>query len=133
MVNSNGAFETSDRCPSSYRSFDTFALPKGASRAYQQQFADMYFARLAQIKPAVEKAAVEAWTGFEVGWDDLHISQIVDRARQIGGVQVHQRERVLDVRQGELCWITGTVFMDMPLKPNVLDDLATEVRLSWIP
>lgn len=39
-------------------------------------------------------------------------------------------ERVLDVRQGELCWIVGTVYMDMPLKPNVLDDIGKEVRLT---
>lgn len=38
-------------------------------------------------------------------------------------------ERVLDVRQGELCWVVGTVFMDMPLKPNILDDIAKDVRL----
>lgn len=37
-------------------------------------------------------------------------------------------ERVLDVRQGELCWVTGTVYMDLPLKPNILEDLTKEVR-----
>lgn len=37
-------------------------------------------------------------------------------------------ERVLDVRQGELCWVAGTVYMDLPLKPNILDDIAKDVR-----
>lgn len=48
-------------------------------------------------------------------------------------------ERVLDVRQGELCWVAGTVYMDMPLKPNILEDLTKEVSdqmgcliRSWI-
>jgi len=36
-------------------------------------------------------------------------------------------DRVLDVRQGELSWVVGTIYMDMPLKPNVLDDLSKEV------
>jgi DNA polymerase delta subunit 2 len=36
-------------------------------------------------------------------------------------------DRVLDVRQGELCWVTGTIYMEMPLKPNILDDLTKEV------
>lgn len=36
-------------------------------------------------------------------------------------------DRVLDVRQGELCYVSGTVFMDMPLKPNILDDVSKEV------
>lgn len=37
-------------------------------------------------------------------------------------------KRVLDVENGNLCYIIGTVYMDMPLKPNVLEDLAREVR-----
>lgn len=36
-------------------------------------------------------------------------------------------QRVLDVERGELCYIVGTVYMDMPLKPNVLEDLANDV------
>lgn len=36
-------------------------------------------------------------------------------------------DRVLDVRQGELCWIVGTVYMEMGLKPNILDDISKEV------
>ena len=39
-------------------------------------------------------------------------------------------DRVLDVRQGELCWVAGTVYMDMPLKPNILDDISKDVRLD---
>lgn len=38
-------------------------------------------------------------------------------------------DRVLDVRQGEMCWILGTVYMDMPLKPNILDDITKD---HWI-
>jgi len=34
---------------------------------------------------------------------------------------------VLDVRQGQLCWVAGTVYMDMPLKPSVLEDVAKDV------
>lgn len=36
-------------------------------------------------------------------------------------------DRVLDVRQGELCWVAGTVYMDMPLKPNILEDISQDV------
>jgi hypothetical protein len=36
-------------------------------------------------------------------------------------------DRVLDVRQGELCWVIGTVYMEMGLKPNILDDISKEV------
>jgi DNA polymerase delta subunit 2 len=37
---------------------------------------------------------------------------------------------MLDVENGKLCYIIGTVYMDMPLKPNVLEDLAREVSQS---
>lgn len=35
--------------------------------------------------------------------------------------------RVLDVVKSQLCWVLGTVYMDMPLKPNVLEDLGRDV------
>lgn len=34
---------------------------------------------------------------------------------------------MLDVENGKLCYIIGTTYMDMALKPNVLEDLAREV------
>lgn len=47
----------------------------------------------------------------------------------IGGEEAKKVHRVLDVRQGELCYVTGTVYMDMPLKPNILDDVSKDVGL----
>ena len=35
--------------------------------------------------------------------------------------------RVLEVEKGKLCFIVGTVYMEMPLKPNVLEDIARDV------
>lgn len=46
---------------------------------------------------------------------------------QIAGERVRRVDRVLDVRQGDLCWVAGTVYMDMPLKPNILDDISKDV------
>lgn len=46
---------------------------------------------------------------------------------QIAGETVRRVDRVLDVRQGELSWVAGTVYMDMPLKPNILDDISKDV------
>jgi DNA polymerase delta subunit 2 len=70
----------------------------------------MYFLRLTKLKPAVEQIASEAWDGF-----------------QIAGEEVQRVERVLDVRQGKLCCVAGTIYMDMPLKPNILDDISKDV------
>lgn len=72
----------------------------------------MYFLRLTKIKPAVEQVAASSWEGTV-----------------IGGEEVKKVERVLDVRQGDLCWVGGTVYMDMPLKPNILEDVSKDVRI----
>jgi DNA polymerase delta subunit 2 len=71
----------------------------------------MYFLRLTKLKPAVEQWASEAWAD-----------------KIIGGEPAKKVERVLDIRQGELCWVSGTVYMDMALKPNILEDVSKDVR-----
>lgn len=72
----------------------------------------MYFLRLTKIKPAVEEVAAASWEGTT-----------------IGGEEAKRVDRVLDVRQGELCWVVGTVYMSMALKPNILEDVSKDVRL----
>ncbi|KAK6211911.1 DNA polymerase delta small subunit Cdc1 [Pestalotiopsis sp. IQ-011] len=99
-----------ERTASTYKPLHSFQLAK--QKSYQQQYADMYFLRLTKIKPAVDALAEEAWS------DTV-----------IGGEKVKQVERVLDIRQGELCWTVGTVYMDMALKPNILEDVSKD---KWI-
>ena|SRR5690554_1005192 len=36
-------------------------------------------------------------------------------------------EKVLDVQQGDISYLVGTVYMDMKLKPNILDDITKDV------
>ncbi|KAK7730411.1 DNA polymerase delta small subunit Cdc1 [Cytospora paraplurivora] len=102
--------EPLERLQSTYKPLDTFKLEKG--RSYQQQYADTYFLRLTKIKPAVDEVAEAAWEGTV-----------------IGGETAKKVDRVLDVRQGELCWVSGTVYRDMALKPNILDDVSKD---RWI-
>lgn len=103
--------ESIERLPCEYKPLYTFDLEK--DKQYRQQYGDMYFLRLAKLKPAAEKVAAEAWDGFE-----------------IGGEAATKVERVLDVRQGQLCWVTGTIYMDMALKPNILDDISKDVSTT---
>ncbi|KAL7625090.1 DNA polymerase delta small subunit Cdc1 [Parahypoxylon ruwenzoriense] len=100
-----------ERIPSNYKPLHSFRLDK--DKSYQQQFADMYFLRLTKIKPAVEELASTTWEGAVIG--DEPVKRV---------------ERVLDIRQGELCWVAGTVYMDMPLKPNILEDVSKDRWLS---
>jgi len=51
-------------------------LAKGDQKHYQQQYGDMYFLRLAKLKPAVEELAAEAWAGLEVGFNTLLIPPV---------------------------------------------------------
>ncbi|CAD6896358.1 unnamed protein product [Tilletia controversa] len=39
-------------------------------------------------------------------------------------------KRILDINQGEVCFIIGTIYCAMPLKPDVLEDLSRE---AWLP
>ena len=105
-------FSSLHRLQSIYNPLSTYTLPKGDGKHYQQQYADMYFTRLAQLKPSAESIGSEAFGDVT-----------------IAGESARRAERVLDVRQGELCWVVGTVYMEMPLKPNVLDDIGKE---HWI-
>jgi DNA polymerase delta subunit 2 len=108
IFHSDSKYPPVTRQPSLYKPLGTYTLDK--EKQYQQQYADIYFLRLAKLKPAVEQIALEAWDGF-----------------QIAGETVERVERVLDVRQGNLCWIAGTIYMHMPLKPNILDDISKDV------
>ena len=101
-----------NRSSSSYNPLYSYRLPHGDNKIYAQQYGDMYFLRLAKLKPIVEAVASNEWDDFE-----------------IAGEHAQRVERVLDVRQGQLCWVAGTIYMDMPLKPNILEDISKE---HWI-
>ena len=105
-------YETIQRHPSSYNPLYSFRLPHGENKHYMQQFGDIYFLRLAKLKPVVERIGIEEWEDFE-----------------IAGERAQRVQRVLDVRQGHLCWVVGTIYMDMPLKPNILEDISKE---HWV-
>ncbi|KAI9001649.1 DNA polymerase alpha/epsilon subunit B-domain-containing protein [Gaertneriomyces semiglobifer] len=66
----------------------------------------MYFTRLSMLRPKVIAAASKRWDKSEVA--PKHVS------------------RVLDVKNNEICYIAGTAFIDMPLKPNILDEVTQE-------
>lgn len=59
---SDEEYPTIERHPSIYHPLQTFVLSKGDQKHYQQQYGDMYFLRLAKLKPAVEEIAAEAWS-----------------------------------------------------------------------
>ncbi|KAF7725532.1 hypothetical protein EC973_009562 [Apophysomyces ossiformis] len=75
-------------------------------RSFRQQYASLYFVRLLKLRPAVMAAAEKRW------------GHLPEKPRYI--------PKVLDVQSGELCYIIGTIYMDLTLKPNILKDLSEE-------
>jgi len=76
------------------------------NKSYRHQYANIYFLRLRLLRKLVEKEAVRRWQG-------------------LAGSPVLV-PRVLEVIKGRVCYMIGTVYMDMPLKPNVLEDLGRD-------
>ncbi|KAH9854008.1 DNA polymerase alpha/epsilon subunit B-domain-containing protein [Lenzites betulinus] len=79
---------------------------KSADKSYKHQYSNIYFVRLRALRQHVEQRAKGRWN--EVAGNPVFVP------------------RVLDVEKGQLCFIIGTVYMDMPLKPNVLEDVARD-------
>ncbi|EJD53361.1 hypothetical protein AURDEDRAFT_54409 [Auricularia subglabra TFB-10046 SS5] len=80
-----------------------FLLDEGG-RSYKHQFANLYFARLHKLRGDVLKQAKAKWASTDGAWS-VHVP------------------KVLEVSKGQRSYIVGTLYMEMRLKPNVLDDI----------
>ncbi|KAF8212477.1 DNA polymerase alpha/epsilon subunit B-domain-containing protein [Mycena galopus ATCC 62051] len=81
-------------------------LITSANKSYKHQYANIYFVRLRILRDVVERRARERW-------HDIKGNPILV-------------PKVLEVEKSQLCYIVGTVYMDMPLKPNVMEDIARD-------
>ncbi|KAJ6513905.1 DNA polymerase alpha/epsilon subunit B-domain-containing protein [Mycena vitilis] len=81
-------------------------LITSANKSYRHQYANIYFVRLRILRDVVEENARKRWHGID-------------------GNPVLV-PKVLEVEKSQLCYIVGTVYMDMPLKPNVMEDIARD-------
>ncbi|KAG6334004.1 hypothetical protein ID866_5087 [Astraeus odoratus] len=100
------------RCPSTLlpatRTSPSFIIDT-KNKSYRHQYSNIYFTRLAMLKGPVTQRARAKWENLP--GNPMHVP------------------RVLDVEKSKLCWILGTVYMDMPLKPNVLEDLGRDFSI----
>ncbi|KAJ7063081.1 DNA polymerase alpha/epsilon subunit B-domain-containing protein [Mycena amicta] len=81
-------------------------LITAATKSYKHQYANIYFIRLRLLRDSVLEKARERWEDIE--GDPVFVP------------------KVLEVEKSRLSYIVGTVYMDMPLKPNVLEDIARD-------
>ncbi|KAF8162965.1 DNA polymerase alpha/epsilon subunit B-domain-containing protein [Crassisporium funariophilum] len=77
-----------------------------SKKSYKHQYSNIYFIRLRLLRECLEERAHKRW-------------------KNIAGNPVLV-PRVLEVEKGQLCYVVGTVYMDMPLKPNVMEDIARD-------
>ena len=74
------------------------------NKTFKRQYAPLYAARLAIMRPMLEGVAKEKW--FDAPQVQLN-----------------------DLQQNKTCVIIGTVFKQMQLKPNILRELSENVNL----
>ncbi|KAI4520548.1 DNA polymerase alpha/epsilon subunit B-domain-containing protein [Schizophyllum commune] len=104
--------------PSTSTRKDTQLLPsKGTSflipdneKSFHKQYANIYYLRLHSLRDSVIENAQRKWKDIE-------------------GSPVHI-PRVLEVSKAKLCYVVGTVYMEMPLKPSVMEDIARDHSIA---
>ena len=94
-----------------------------SSRSYKHQYANIYFVRLVELRPIVEERAGERWKSVRgksaVKFVSEHKAKLAGRPPLL--------PRILNLQRSQLCYIVGTIYLDMPMKPNVLEDMARDV------
>ncbi|GAA5896256.1 DNA-directed DNA polymerase delta subunit POL31 [Sporobolomyces salmoneus] len=88
-------------------------------KQFSQQYANLYWLRLVVLRKRLEERAREKWEG----------------KGKLQGVSTPPKhvKRLLEVENGKLCYVLGTLYVDMPLKPNVLEDLARDHHITAPP
>ncbi|KAI8869863.1 hypothetical protein GQ42DRAFT_115934, partial [Ramicandelaber brevisporus] len=90
-------------------------------RNYKRQFAHMYYYRLAALKPIVLANCREYWR------------EVLSSPNQDQPPQATYIPKVLNVPTMKPCFIIGTVYREMAKKPNVIDDLKTNLHVQMPP
>ncbi|CDR99417.1 hypothetical protein [Sporisorium scitamineum] len=118
-----------------------FLVPLG-SRSYSKQYAQLYDYRLAYLKKRILPRAKSRWIdnfdAFSQSQSQplLQLDSPDDAGPSSANARVRMQDppkfvdRILDVRQGDICYVVGNVYCAMPLKPDVLEDLTREQWLA---
>ncbi|SNX86449.1 related to HYS2 - DNA-directed DNA polymerase delta, 55 KD subunit [Melanopsichium pennsylvanicum] len=115
-----------------------FLVPLG-SRSYSKQYAQLYDYRLAYLKKRILPRAQSRWIDNFEAFSQSQSQpssqlDLSDAGPSSERVRMHNPpkfvDRILDVRQGDICYIVGNIYCAMPLKPDVLEDLTREQWLA---
>lgn len=97
-----------------------------SSRRYNRQFATLYDYRLRRLKHPkgrLVKMATQQWTEGKGTTSHLQLGSSEDKQK----MKANYVKRILDVKQGQICFVIGTIYCSMHLKPDVLEELTREV------
>ncbi|CAO0802974.1 unnamed protein product [Mucor circinelloides] len=96
-----------EREPSSYDQLEELRQQLIIKKhSYKQQYASMYYVRLLKLRQALADACQSKWMSLP------------EKPRYIN--------KILDIQPGELCYMLGTIYLEMPAKPNVMNNLEDE-------
>lgn len=103
------------------------------TRQYSRQYAALYDFRLRKLRRSrLLQKAKERWEGTD--------STAADAAGGVEGKKekrvaagIRNTPRILDVKKGEVTYVSGIVYVEMRLKPDVLSDLSREVSKCALP
>ncbi|KAH0445935.1 hypothetical protein IEQ34_025230 [Dendrobium chrysotoxum] len=127
-----------------------------SSRRYNLQYATLYDYRLRRLKHPKGRllaAATRRWTegvyeeeeevmmgkndttGKEESQTSIASTSSASKSRKRGRREeplpkANYVKRILDVKQGQICFVIGTIYCSMHLKPDVLEELTRE---QWLP
>lgn len=107
-----------------------------STRAYNRQYASLYDYRLRRLKHPKGRLLAKA----QAKWAASSSSSAASSGKGSGnskkreikeeeeeGADATYVKRILDVKQGQVVFVIGTVYVSMHLKPDVLEDLTREV------
>ncbi|KAJ1484577.1 DNA polymerase alpha/epsilon subunit B-domain-containing protein [Baffinella frigidus] len=88
------------------------------------QYSDLYFMRLQTLKPDVAAVAAEKWKGNPAEkWKGRDLEDAAEKWKGTGAVHV---DRILEIPVGQRCFVVGTIYKEMSLKPNILTDITNK-------
>lgn len=77
-----------------------------SSRKYHRQFASIYDFRLRFLRNRIKPKAIAKWGNANATQSQ---SQEGGRGMEMDGMKAIQKDRILQVNQGEICWVVGTL------------------------
>ncbi|CAH6721917.1 DNA polymerase delta small subunit [[Candida] jaroonii] len=108
---------------SEYDKQNDFSL-ESSGRRYDRQFFTMYQARLNELKTRVDSRAMKQWGNGTIKRDNKVISKV---------------DKILNITSNQLCWVSGTIFVDLKNKLNIfndvekgIDDVLPQIPKSYI-